>query len=119
METITDKTIALAKIGGTSLKGYLKGVRYYELVQLFGEPTFDEASGDEKVQVEWVVRYNENYFTIYDWKTYNREYAINELTTWNIGGKFHSMDFEEAVMEKLQEIRWQNDLEQEKAFLFI
>lgn len=84
---------------GSSLKGYIK-VTYPKLVEILGEPTYSEASGDSKVQKEWVVEYEGNVFTIYDWKTYDVEYTMNELDEFHIGGKTYAGDFIEAL-EKL------------------
>ena len=77
---------------GTSLSGYIK-TTYNNLIEVLGPPTYDEASGDDKVQIEWVVEFEGNIFTIYDWKTYNREYTINELTDWHIGSKVNASKF--------------------------
>ena len=77
---------------GTSLKGYIY-ITYSQLVDLLGQPTFPEQSGDGKVQVEWVVAYGDDIFTIYDWKTYNRYYTENALERFNIGGKSYAGDF--------------------------
>ena len=74
---------------GISLKDYVK-VTYDELVGVLGEPTFPEESGDSKVQVEWVVEYCGELFTIYDWKTYDRDYTINKLDNFHIGGKSYA-----------------------------
>ena len=84
---------------GTSFKGYMNAT-YNQLVEALGEPTYNEPSGDNKVQVKWVVEFEGNIFTIYDWKTYSREYTENELTTWNVGGKTSAFDFIQEV-EKL------------------
>lgn len=86
---------------GTSLKGHLYGVTYAQLVKTFGQPAFNpEDSGDGKVNFEWVFKFNDEIFTLYDWKTYDVEYTINELTTWNIGGKTYYGDFS-TYIEKL------------------
>lgn len=77
---------------GSSLKGYVNAT-YDELVGVLGEPTRNEPSGDEKTQVEWVVEFEGNVFTIYDWKTYSRDYTLNELDVFNIGGKVWAGDF--------------------------
>ena len=87
---------------GTSLQGYLRGFSYSQLVEAFGEPTYNEPSGDDKVQVEWVFNFKGNTFTLYDWKTYDRNYTINELDTWNIGGKSYYGEFHDALLKKLQ-----------------
>ena len=85
---------------GTSLKGYLKtGIRFTDLYQTLGEPTFKpEDSGDGKIQYEWVIEYKGDIFTIYDWKTYDERYTVEELNTWSIGGKTSSIDFETMVL---------------------
>jgi hypothetical protein len=64
----------------------LRNVSYPELLAILGEPTYDEASEDDKVQVEWVINVNDEIYTIYDWKTYDRYFTENELTNWSIGG---------------------------------
>jgi hypothetical protein len=50
---------------GSSLKGYINAT-YSQLIELLGEPTYNEPSGDDKVQVEWVVSFEGDIFTIYD-----------------------------------------------------
>ena len=87
---------------GTSLSGYIQA-NYKQLVEVLGEPTWDEASGDDKVQVEWVCEFDEDIFTIYDWKTYDREYTINELNKFNIGSKVIADDFIEMLEAKIKE----------------
>ena len=73
---------------GSSLKGKLKyGIKYDDLVDIFGPPTYYNESGDGKVQKEWVVEFNDELFTIYDWKTYSVYETKNTLDTWSIGGK--------------------------------
>ena len=81
---------------GTSLKGYIY-ITYSQLVDLLGQPTFPEQSGDGKVQVEWVVEYKGEIFTIYDWKTYDRYYTENILSKFNVGGKSYAIDFIEYL----------------------
>lgn len=76
-----------AKVNGTYLVGYLEDVNFMDLVTGLGEPTFDDPSGDDKVQVEWVCKFNGKIFTIYDWKTYDREFTEHSLTKFNVGGK--------------------------------
>lgn len=83
----------------SSLKGRIVAT-YSQLVNALGEPTYDTPSGDDKVQVEWVVKYKGEYFTIYDWKTYDREYTETKLDIFNVGGKTSAFDFIDAV-EKL------------------
>ena len=85
---------------GSSLKGYVNAT-YEELVGLLGFPTFNEPSGDDKVQVEWVVEYKGEIFTIYDWKTFSRYYTENVLERFHIGGKQYGGDFEDWINREL------------------
>ena len=103
MEKLTREE-ALGRTQGTCLKGHLYGTTYNDLVNLFGEPTFPEPSGDDKVQVTWVIEHDEEVFTIYDWKTYSRQETTEELTEWNVGAKVYAGDFITMVETKLTEI---------------
>ena len=85
---------------GTGLRGYVNAT-YEELVGLLGSPTFNEPSGDNKVQVEWVVEFEDEVFTIYDWKTFSRHYTENELERFHIGGKSYSGGLEEFINQEL------------------
>jgi hypothetical protein len=89
-------SIENADESGTSLQGYINAT-YSQLIEALGEPTYNEPSGDDKVQVEWVVEFEGNIFTIYDWKTGSREYTENELKTFNVGGKSSPFDFIQEV----------------------
>jgi len=104
-----DKEDAGYKATGTSLKGYLHNTTYAQLVEAFGQPTFNpEDSGDGKVNFKWVFEFNGEVFTLYDWKTYDVQYTINELTTWNIGGKTYYGDFSNHIEEVLNSKQVQN-----------
>jgi hypothetical protein len=81
---------------GSSLKGYINAT-YSQLIELLGEPTYNEPSGDNKVQVEWVVSFEGDIFTIYDWKTFSREYTENELKEFNVGGKTYAGYFTDKI----------------------
>ena len=85
---------------GTSLQGYINAT-YSQLLEALGKPTYDEPSGDDKVQVEWVVEFNDVVFTIYDWKTGSREYTENELKTFNVGGNTSAFDFIQEVESRI------------------
>lgn len=79
---------------GTSYKGGIIDTTYQDLVDAFGEPTFPEPSGDDKVQKEWVFKDSQgNIFTIYDWKTYDVHTTMTRLEVWHIGGKRFAGDF--------------------------
>ena len=92
---------------GSSLQTYIKGVTYRDLVEALGEPSFNEPSGDEKVQKEWIYEHNNRYFTIYDWKTFDVDYTENELTVWHVGGKSYlgALGFVEQVMKKINKTK--------------
>ena len=74
---------------GTFKIGDLKGIYYLDLVKKLGVPTVT-GSGDDKVQYEWIMKFDGEIFTIYDWKTYDVEYTEYELDTWSIGGNENS-----------------------------
>ena len=67
---------------GSSLSGYVEAT-YYELEQVFGEPTYRNEDLDEKVQTEWVLRLNGAVATIYNWKTGQTPQG---LYRWHVGG---------------------------------
>ena len=88
---------------GTYNIGKLIDVNYTDIVAAFGEPSFPYESGDGKVQVEWVFKYDGKIYTLYDWKTYNRTYTISELTEWHIGGKSSVYDFLDALESEIKQ----------------
>jgi len=77
---------------GSGLSGYIN-TTYNKLIEKLGKPTFDSPSGDNKVQVEWVIEFEGNLYTIYDYKTYSREYTENELDRFNVGSKVNASSF--------------------------
>lgn len=104
LEIIKDREEGRYITSGTSLKDYLNGVSYAQLIQAFGQPLYNpEDSGDGKVNFEWVFKHNGNVFTLYDWKTYDVEYTINELDRWNIGGRMYAGYFVEDLMNLIKE----------------
>jgi len=98
MQVIKDMDTASNKISGTYKVGSLVGVSYWDLKNTFGTPTFNEASADDKVQKEWVFDFKGQTFTIYDWKTYDEQYTVEELKLWSIGGNSNADDFETMVL---------------------
>ena len=91
---------------GTYRVGTVHKVTYDDLIKAFGKPTYmPEDSGDGKVNFEWVLKYENNIFTIYDWKTYDENYTKNELTVWSIGGRSYAGDFENEVTTLIQKNR--------------
>ena len=80
----------------------LDGLYFKDLVAKLGEPTVI-GSDDDKVQYEWIMEFEGEIFTIYDWKTYDVDYTEQELTTWSIGGNDNSAtivnEFKEYIYE--------------------
>ena len=93
MEVIREQRLASELANGTHKVGQLELTRYYELVEILGEPTYSEESFDGKIQVEWVIQYGEEFFTIYDWKTFDRNYTLNSLSVWSVGGNTDPREF--------------------------
>jgi len=89
-------------VNGTFKIGSLDGIYYQDLVEKLGEPTV-VGSGDDKVQYEWIIKYEDRIYTIYDWKTYDAKYTEYELDTWSIGGNAKSTllldDFKKYIYE--------------------
>ena len=57
---------------------------------------------DGKVMYEWVVLYEDKIFRVYDWKTYDKKYTKNRLTTWSIGGNTSCDWFLQTLVAKIQ-----------------
>ena len=104
VKVIRNEQEALQALSGTFRVGEINRT-YRDLVTGLGEPTFDEPSGDDKVQVEWVCKFKGNVFTIYDWKTYDREFTEWNLTQFNIGSKtatgYQVTEFVDAVRNQI------------------
>ena len=81
---------------GTSFKGYVNAT-YDQLVDALGYPTIEDESGDGKVQVEWVCEFEGEIFTIYDWKTFDRQYTEHVLDRFHVGGKTSAFDFIDSL----------------------
>lgn len=57
-----------------------------ELVSIIGEPTYNDNTGKDKVNIEWELEDEDgNVVTIYDWKEY-RIIGMDEKIEWHIGG---------------------------------
>jgi extradiol dioxygenase family protein len=71
---------------GTSFRNVTIITTINELVKVLDEPTYQQNTGDDKVNVEWVC---ENEFgavvTIYDWKEY-RPLDDDETIEFHLGG---------------------------------
>ena len=106
MVVIKDKQQAYGFTNGTHLVGRLTGITYKDLVNAFGEPTFlPEDSGDGKVNFEWVFKFGDEVFTVYDWKV-SEDYAkhimgrMDEIQ-FHVGGKSNPDKFIEFVQKKV------------------
>lgn len=86
---------------GTSYSGCITAT-YNQLIKTLGEPTFDTPSGDNKVQKEWVVEFEENIYTVYDWKTYDVDYTMNLLNEFNVGSKVNAEKFIESLTKEIE-----------------
>ena len=82
MAVKTDKGIK----AGSSWFGDLIMTTYPKLIEILGQPTFDNNTGQDKTNMEWVCESRDGFvFTIYDWKEYeplNEEYNYG----FHIGG---------------------------------
>jgi len=86
---------------GTSLQGYVKA-SYDQLVEVFGDPTYSETSGDDKVDFEWILKFSDGTdATIYNWKDYDGGLTArsNPEYEWHIGG--HNAIAVSNVLERL------------------
>jgi hypothetical protein len=71
---------------GTSFHNSTVTATVNDLIFIIGEPTYDDNTGQDKVNIEWVLEdENGNVVTIYDWKEY-RKIGMDEKIVWHIGG---------------------------------
>ena len=80
----------------------LRGFLYDELFRALGHPTHLFCEQGHKATCEWIVKFGDKVFTIYDWKTYDSHFTKNYLSTWNIGGASLSMDFKDALTNLIE-----------------
>lgn len=89
-------------VDGTSLHGYLD-TTFDSLVKVFGPPNFDDISSDDKVKIEWDIKFNDGTVaTIYDYKNYemSNDEVKEKNKDWHIGG--HSDDSLKEVVRKME-----------------
>lgn len=99
VRAIQDKREAVAASNGTSLKTKLIGITYDDLINIFGEPVF---KGGDKINFEWVVEFDGDIFTIYDWKYPDANFVKDKLghdggISFHVGGKTYAGDFEDFI----------------------
>ena len=108
VKVIRNEQEALNLMNGTFRVGEINRT-YRDLVTGLGESTFDTPSGDDKIQVEWVCKFKGNVFTIYDWKTYDRDFTLCELNQFNIGSKARGYEVAEFIEFLEEQIRFAFD----------
>ncbi len=101
------RKLNINELDNVNLDGYkvgeLNGFTYKQIKKALGKPTFKPSdSYDGKVQYEWVVLYTDKVFRIYDWKTYDKKYTKNSLTTWSVGGNTSCDWFLQTLVNKIQ-----------------
>jgi hypothetical protein len=94
--------------GGTSYHGVNITTTVQELIDILGEPTHVENTGEDKVNFEWnCITSNEDIVTIYDWKEY-RPISKDEVIEFHIGG--HTLSHTLDAQKELSKIILQNNL---------
>jgi len=84
---------------GTSFHDIIIKTTINELTRVLGEPTWNNNSGDDKVNVEWVCEtIDGDVVTIYDWKEY-RPIELDEEIEFHLGG--HSENITLIGLEEL------------------
>jgi len=67
---------------------------YPKLIEILGQPTYDNNTGEDKVNMEWICESRDGFvFTIYDWKEYE---SLNEEYNYD----FHIGGFSEEETKK-------------------
>jgi L-ascorbate metabolism protein UlaG (beta-lactamase superfamily) len=86
--------------GNTSFHGTTFTATPAQLRKILGEPADENNSGEDKVNMEWVLETDGgDVFTVYDWKM-GHSLAEQEKVKWHIGGKN-----ERVTGEALSEIK--------------
>ncbi len=81
----------LKSTSGTSFYDVTFKASVNQLINVIGEPTMEDNTGDDKVNFDWHMETdNGDVFTIYDWKEY-RELDMNENIEWHVGAKSKSV----------------------------
>ena len=98
MANKTDKDIS-----GTSFHGITFNASVNEITEMFGEPSYEDNYGDDKVNFEWNMEtIDGDMFTIYDWKEY-KKLDLNEIVEWHIGAESRSISVQalDEILELL------------------
>ena len=107
--SVYEETEDVPSIAGTSKVTELNGVRYSDIVNVLGEPTYPTPSGDDKVQKEWRMLYKdaegkEVLFCIYDYKTFSEWETTQYLTDWSVGGLRDDSVILNSIVEALESV---------------
>ena len=89
---------------GTSFHNTMIKTTIGELVRVLGEPTYQQNTGKDKVNVEWVCEtIDGNVVTIYDWKEYIT-LSENEEILFHLGGHslIHTLDGKDELLRLLE-----------------
>ena len=95
----TKKSVAGTSFHDTVIWTTVKGLK-----QILGEPTFNQNTGEDKVNYEWNMETSEgDVFTIYDWKEYQ---VISEdwAYCFHVGGKTKVITekAKEAIIDQME-----------------
>ena len=88
---------------GTSFHDVTITTSINDLTRLLGEPTYEDNSGEDKVNVEWICETEKGeVVTIYDWKEY-RSIGKDEVIEFHLGGhrKIHTLDAKDELIQLL------------------
>ena len=88
---------------GTSFHGVTFKASVNKLIKLFGEPTIQDNTGENKCNFDWHLQtFSGDVFTIYDWKEY-RKIEMDEKIEWHIGAfsQLVSLNAKEEVVNVL------------------
>ena len=89
---------------GTSFHNVILHTTIGELVRVLGEPTYQQNTGDDKVNFDWVCEtLDGDVVTIYDWKEY-RSLTENEEIAFHLGGhkQIHTLDGKDELLRLLK-----------------
>lgn len=90
-----------SNVDGTSFHGTTITTTVVELKELFGEPSYENNFGDDKVNFEWECETNDgDVFTIYDWKE-GRAIYEDEIVRFHIGA--FSKEISEQAKQEINE----------------
>ena len=77
---------------GTSRQGELDGYYKKDIEKVFGPPSWDQGSTDDKVQLEWNIEFPDGTIaTIYDYKQYGVD--PEDIDYWSIGGRTNLAEY--------------------------